>query len=73
MNIIFFGTPYFAAYHLEALINSSYNIVAVVTTPDTQKGRGRKIHPPPVKELALSKEKNKKYLMNYNFSLLLKI
>ena len=55
MNIIFFGTPYFAAYHLEELTNSSYNIVAVVTTPDTQKGRGRKIHPSPVKELALSK------------------
>ncbi|MEE2931734.1 MAG: methionyl-tRNA formyltransferase [Bacteroidota bacterium] len=54
MNIVFFGTPYFAAYHLEQLIECAYNIVAVVTTPDTQQGRGRKIHPSPVKKIALS-------------------
>ena len=46
------GTPEFAVPSLQALIDSGENIVAVVTQPDRPKGRGRKLTPPPVKELA---------------------
>lgn len=49
------GTPEFSVAFLEALIKSEHNVVAVVTQPDRQAGRGRKITPPPVKVAA---EKN---------------
>ncbi len=48
-RIIFMGTPDFAVPCLESLINSSDEVVAVVTQPDRQKGRGKKLTPPPVK------------------------
>ncbi len=48
-RIIFMGTPDFAVPTLEALINSQDEVVAVVTQPDRQKGRGKKLTPPPVK------------------------
>ena len=54
-RIIFMGTPDFACPTLQGLINRGENIVAVVTQPDRPKGRGQKLMPPPVKELA---EKN---------------
>ena len=41
MKIIFFGTPPFSAYILEKL-QSEFNIVAVVSSPDKEKGRGRR-------------------------------
>ena len=56
MKIIFMGTPDFAATSLEALINSNYNIEAVVTNTDKPKGRGMKMLYTPVKEVALSKD-----------------
>jgi len=40
MRIVFFGTPAFAAYSLQALINNKLNVVAVVTAPDKPAGRG---------------------------------
>ena len=46
------GTPYFAVPSLQALIDQGENVVAVVTQPDRPKGRGRKLCPPPIKELA---------------------
>lgn len=52
-RIVFFGTPDFAAYQLEYLINNKAPIVAVVTTPDRPQGRGRKLKPCAVKEMAL--------------------
>lgn len=52
MNIIFFGSDDFAQAHLDALINSDHNIVAVVTPPDKAHGRGMKTTAGPVKELA---------------------
>ncbi len=55
MKIVFMGTPDFAATSLEALINSNYNIEAVVTNTDKPKGRGMKMLFTPVKEVALSK------------------
>jgi methionyl-tRNA formyltransferase len=53
MKIIFAGTPDFAVPSLQMLLNSSHEICAVYTQPDRPAGRGRKLHPSPVKELAL--------------------
>ncbi|MHB1949086.1 MAG: methionyl-tRNA formyltransferase [Gammaproteobacteria bacterium] len=53
LNIIFAGTPEFAATSLQALIQSPHNIIAVYTQPDRPAGRGRKLTASPVKELAL--------------------
>ena len=53
MNIVFMGTPDFAVPCLQALIDSGENIQAVFTQPDKPKGRGYKLTPPPVKELAM--------------------
>ena len=52
-RIIFMGTPEFACPTLRTLIARGENLVAVVTQPDRPKGRGQKLLPPPVKELAL--------------------
>ncbi|MDD2580368.1 MAG: methionyl-tRNA formyltransferase [Desulfuromonadaceae bacterium] len=49
---IFMGTPDFACPTLQKLIERGEDIVAVVTQPDRPKGRGQKMMPPPVKELA---------------------
>ena len=49
MRIVFFGTPYFAAINLKELISEGYNIVALVTPPDSRKGRGKQIKPCEVK------------------------
>ena len=54
-RIVFFGTPSFALAPLEMLIQGSDEVVAVVTQPDREKGRGRKVIASPVKELALQK------------------
>ncbi len=53
LRVIFAGTPDFAAEALEALIDTSHEIVAVYTQPDRPAGRGRKLKPGPVKRLAL--------------------
>ena len=50
--IIFFGTEEFSATSLSALIEPGFNVVAVVTKPDSQKGRGQKTTPPTVKKIA---------------------
>ena len=52
MRIIFAGTPEPAVVALEKLIASEHEVVAVLTRPDARKGRGRSLHPSPVKELA---------------------
>jgi len=54
VNIIFAGTPEFAAIVLDSLIHHShYSIKAVYTQPDRPAGRGRQVTPSPVKQLAL--------------------
>ena len=55
LNILFMGTPDFAKESLEAVYNSEYNVIGVVTNPDKPKGRGMKMIPSPVKEFALEK------------------
>lgn len=47
------GTPQFAATMLRALLQSSYQVLAVYTQPDKPAGRGRPVVFPPVKKLAL--------------------
>ena len=54
-RIVFFGTPSFALPSLQALVLGPDEVVAVVTQPDRERGRGRKVVPSPVKELALQK------------------
>lgn len=54
MNIIFMGTPDFAVPCLKALLDSGETVQAVFTQPDKPKGRGYKLTPPPVKEVALT-------------------
>ena len=53
MRIVFAGTPEFAAEHLKALIDSPYEVVAVYTQPDRPAGRGQKLMPSAVKQLAV--------------------
>ena len=54
MRIVFMGTSQFAVPALEKLIESSYEVVGVVTQPDRPKGRGKKVTPTPVKEFVQS-------------------
>jgi methionyl-tRNA formyltransferase len=53
LNIIFAGTPEFAAKHLSALYKSDHNVVAVYTQPDRPAGRGKKLMPSAVKVMAV--------------------
>lgn len=53
MKLIFAGTPVFAAQALQALIDAGHEIPLVLTQPDRPAGRGMKLKPSPVKELAL--------------------
>jgi len=53
LKVIFAGTPEFAAEALKLLLLSQHQVVAVYTQPDRPAGRGRKLTPSPVKQLAL--------------------
>jgi methionyl-tRNA formyltransferase len=55
MRVIFFGSPSFALPSLEAVARK-HHVLAVVSQPDRPAGRGKRLHPPPVKELALRLE-----------------
>lgn len=52
LRIVFFGTPEFAVPSLQGLVSTGYDVAAVVTQPDRQAGRGRKIQPCMVKREA---------------------
>lgn len=52
MRVVFMGTPEFAVPTLQALIDH-HQVVGVVTQPDKQRGRGKKVQFPPVKEKAV--------------------
>ncbi|QUM83115.1 methionyl-tRNA formyltransferase [Moritella sp. 28] len=54
LRIIFAGTPDFAAKHLSALLNSEHEVIAVYSQPDRPAGRGKKLKPSDVKQLAVS-------------------
>jgi methionyl-tRNA formyltransferase len=52
-KIVFAGTPEFAVASLQALIKNSVRPCAVLTQPDRPAGRGKRVTPSPVKQLAL--------------------
>ena len=52
MNVGFAGTPAFAARLLRALIDAEIPVTLALTQPDRPRGRGQKLTPSPVKELA---------------------
>jgi methionyl-tRNA formyltransferase len=53
VRLVFAGTPETALPSLRALFDSPrHDVVAVVTRPDAQSGRGRRLHPSPVAEVA---------------------
>lgn len=53
LRVIFAGTPDFAARHLQALLDSQHEVVAVYSQPDRPAGRGKKLQASAVKQLAL--------------------
>jgi methionyl-tRNA formyltransferase len=52
MRVLFAGTPETAVPSLKAILASQHEVVAVLTRPDARSGRGRKLAPSPVAELA---------------------
>ena len=52
MKVGFAGTPAFAAHLLRALIDATIPVALALTQPDRPRGRGQKLAPSPVKELA---------------------
>ena len=78
LNIIFAGTPDFAAQHLVALLNTEHKVVAVYCPPDKPAGRGKKLTHCATKKIALAqniaieqphnlkKEADQKKLADYN-------
>jgi len=55
LRIMFMGTASFAVPSLAILAENGYAIPAVVTGPERPRGRGRKMSPTPVKELAVAR------------------
>jgi methionyl-tRNA formyltransferase len=55
-RLIFFGTDAFSVPTLIRLLAEEWNVVAVVTKPDSRTGRGRELTIPAVKRLALAKK-----------------
>jgi len=53
VRLVFAGTPDFAATALRALLANGHQIVGVYSQPDRPSGRGRKLIPSPVKQVAL--------------------
>ncbi|MFT4808038.1 MAG: methionyl-tRNA formyltransferase [Paraglaciecola sp.] len=53
LKIVFAGTPEFAALHLQALIDSEHDVIAVYSQPDRPAGRGKKLQASEVKQLAV--------------------
>lgn len=51
--MVFMGTSAFAVPTLQRIIDSSHQIMAVISQPDRPSGRGGKLTPSPIKELAL--------------------
>ena len=56
MKIIFWGTPDFAVPSLKILQDNNHKILAVVTSPDKERGRGQKVSFTPIKEFAIKNE-----------------
>lgn len=55
LRIVFMGTPDFAVGILDAILQSHYEVVGVITAPDKPAGRGQKLSISAVKQYALDK------------------
>lgn len=55
MNLVFAGTPDFAVAPLRALLDAGHKIPLVLTQPDRPSGRGMRLLPSPVKQLAIGR------------------
>lgn len=55
LRVAFAGTPEFAACALDAILAAGYDVPLVLTQPDRPAGRGMKLTPSPVKQLALAR------------------
>ena len=55
IKVVYMGTPEFAVGPLKALMESEYEIAAVVTVPDKPSGRGLKVSESAVKQFAVEK------------------
>lgn len=55
MNIVFMGTPDFSLTSLKILFESKHKVLAVVTQPDKERGRGQKVSFTPVKQFAVER------------------
>src|SRR4030067_2894390 len=53
MKIVFMGTPDFSLPSLKILLESKHKILAVVSQPDKERGRGKKVSFTPVKQFAV--------------------
>ena len=53
MKIVFMGTPDFSIPSLKSIYKSNHELAAVVTAPDKERGRGRKVTFTPVKQFAV--------------------
>lgn len=56
LRLCFAGTPAFAAEHLSCLLSRGIEPIAVYTQPDRPSGRGKKLQPSPVKQVAEAAE-----------------
>ncbi|MGA1933482.1 methionyl-tRNA formyltransferase [Arcobacter sp. YIC-464] len=54
-KVLFMGTPDYATKIFEALLNSSYELVALFTQPDKKVGRKQVLTPPHIKQYCLDK------------------
>lgn len=54
LRIVFMGTPDFAVTILDKILKYNYEVVGVITAPDKQAGRGRKLQQSAVKKYAVA-------------------
>lgn len=52
MRVVFAGTPSAAVPTLQALLAGDHEVVGVITRPDAPTGRGKKLTPSPIAEIA---------------------
>jgi len=55
MRIVFAGTPEFAAAALQAIVDAGIDVALALTQPDRPAGRGMKLAPSAVKQVALAR------------------
>lgn len=53
MKIVFMGTPDFSIPSLKILLESKHKVIAVITQPDKERGRGKKVSFTTVKQFAV--------------------